>query len=278
MQKKISELNEASAVNSNDYLILNQETETKKVSMSILNDSLNIPSVIEITGSSSIPSTISVTDSLPNSINLDASSIPSTISVTDSLPNSISVTDSLPNSINLDASSLPNSINLDASSIPSTISVTDSLPNSININWGTPPALSVDYKNIVGGLVNSGPFQLAEDVVVLDNIRAKCNNTDVGGTGDWPLKLIVWSTSSSGLGIAWSKIVSSGLSGGVLSTSSSEDTEVSSISGDYEKIDAQVVDKSNNKVYKVSMQSKNNSQAYIIIEKLANNKYNELAS
>jgi len=42
MQKKISELNEALNVNVNDYLVLNQEAETKKVSMSVLNRELGL--------------------------------------------------------------------------------------------------------------------------------------------------------------------------------------------------------------------------------------------
>jgi hypothetical protein len=229
MQKKISELNEASTVEGNDYFVLNQGVETKKVSMSILNSSLAIPSTIELLGS--VPSTISVSDNLPNSITLDASSV------------------------------------------PSTISVSNNLPNSIAINWGAPPTLSVNYRNIVGGLVNAGPFQVAEDIVVLDDIRVKCDTTAIEIEGSsspsWPVKLFVG--SSANLGLSWKKIDSLGVGGGIKSLEPDEPIswiEVSSVDDVYQTIEVQIVDTFLNKIYKVSMQSKNEYSAYIFIEKI----------
>jgi len=80
MEKKISELTSASTVNASDSFILNQGSQTKKVSMSILSNSM-IPSYIEVQ-QSNIPSYIEVQQSnIPTTISFASLNIPSEISV-----------------------------------------------------------------------------------------------------------------------------------------------------------------------------------------------------
>lgn len=118
MEKKISELTEASAVNLNDSFVLNQGSQTKKVSMSVLNNSLNIPTYIQI-GPTNIPTLIGI--------------------VPVSIPTQIDVFSAIPTQINI------------AGEIPPAITII--APPPIDINWGTPPTI---IANKSSGLVSFG--------------------------------------------------------------------------------------------------------------------------
>lgn len=78
MEKKISELTEASAVNLNDSFVLNQGSQTKKVSMSVLNSSLNIPTYIMVDA-----------PSLPTYIQVESPSLPTLINIAGQIPSQI---------------------------------------------------------------------------------------------------------------------------------------------------------------------------------------------
>lgn len=90
MEKKISELTSATNVNSNDSFILNQGSQTKKVSMNILSTSM-IPSIIQVEQSQVIPSLIMINDlsNIPSFISIADVSIPSEIIVNWGTPPSL---------------------------------------------------------------------------------------------------------------------------------------------------------------------------------------------
>lgn len=111
----------------------------------------NFPSVIQVEVPSfpiisiqnpNIPSIIEFVN-VPSLIEFGPITIPSIITVVDSIPLTITVNSSIPDTININ-SNLPSVISIN-SNIPSVIELTSNLPSVISIDWGTPPTISVDW-------------------------------------------------------------------------------------------------------------------------------------